>query len=47
VPEPRGAPQAIAEPSADGDLAARISELEAQVAALREELSALRSGLAV
>jgi uncharacterized protein YceH (UPF0502 family) len=47
VPEPRAAPHAIAEPSADGDLGERISELEAEVAALREELSALRSGLAV
>src|SRR6202035_3433083 len=39
VPEPRVARQAIAEPSADGDLARRISELEAEVVALREELS--------
>jgi len=50
VPERGAAPPAvprIAEPPADGDLAGRISEREAEVSALREELSALRSGLAV
>lgn len=44
VPEDRAASPAIAEPSTDGDLAGRVTELEAEVAALREEC--LRFGAA-